>query len=116
VNGIQTRERRPGGDQAAAVLEANKKSVPLAHDKVAVLDGVVLTPSELALYQSGVEAGIEIGRRQVEDENRESHETAARVARMVAETVPFEELCRRRGEERRAEHQRRILQARGVVA
>ncbi|WP_171467682.1 hypothetical protein [Cellulosimicrobium sp. 72-3] len=86
-----------------------------ASHSVAVLDGVVLTPSELALYQSGVEAGIELGRRQVEQENRESHETAARVARMVAETVPFEELCRRRGEERRAEHQRRILQARGVL-
>ncbi|PTU56971.1 hypothetical protein DBB34_06575 [Sphaerisporangium cinnabarinum] len=70
----------------------------------------------LEWYEAGLAQGIELGRRQVEQENAESHETAARVARMIAETVPYEELCRRRGEERRAEHQRRILQARGILA
>lgn len=77
-----------------------------------------IRPSDecLAWYEAGLTQGIALGRRQLEAEWAESHEVAARIARMVAEAPSFEELCRRRGDNRRADHQRRILQARGMIA
>lgn len=74
-----------------------------------------MTPGEMVAYESGLMHGIDIGRRQVEDEVTAEW---ARVREVVAQTVArpsFAELCERRGEHDRADRARQTLTARGVM-
>ncbi|MCR6491708.1 hypothetical protein [Cellulomonas sp. P24] len=59
--------------------------------------------------------GIAMGRQQVEDEWHTVRADGGRVARMLAASPSYAELCERRGEPERAERQRRILAERGVT-
>lgn len=68
----------------------------------------------LDYYASGYAAGLEAGRRQLEDEWDGRMEASAAVARMIAASVPYDELALRRGEPARAARQRQILAERGI--
>ena len=69
----------------------------------------------LPSYELGVVHGTGIGRQQLEDEWRHSHEISAAVARQIAEHGSYADLCERRGEPDRAERQRRIVRERGIA-
>lgn len=71
--------------------------------------------AEMAWFEAGLVEGIEIGRRQLEDEWRGTMQAGAEVARRVASAGPYAALCDRRGEPERAERQRHILAERGVA-
>ena len=68
----------------------------------------------LAYYESGVLAGIGIGRQQAEDEHRGLWEVSAAIARQVAQNGSYSDLAERRGQPERAVRQRSLLAARGV--
>lgn len=67
-------------------------------------------------YGLGYADGLEAGRRQLEAEWTDLHAAAAAVARRAAAREPFDVLAERRGDRARAERQRELLRARGVVA
>lgn len=76
-----------------------------------------LSPRERSVfwegYRSGVTEGVDLGRRQAEDEAEASWSAmAARVRRMATTSVPYSVLCDRRGEPEQAEqaraHERRL--------
>jgi hypothetical protein len=69
----------------------------------------------LAWYQAGLEDGVRLGRRQVEDEWRGAMTVSAAIARQVAAREPFAVLADRRGQPERAERQRALLRERGVT-
>ena len=76
-----------------------------------------MTENEAAWYASGLDAGIELGRRQAEAElDAVWNATARRVQALgKPESVPYDQIAERRGEHRRAERQRQILRERGVA-
>lgn len=70
----------------------------------------------LGWYEAGVLHGIEMGRRQVEDEWRGRQAVSAAIARQIASAGPYAGLCEQRGEPERAQAQRDLLRRRGVTA
>lgn len=70
---------------------------------------------KIAWYEAGLDHGIALGRRQVEDEHRGQHEVSAAIARQIAQMGPYAERAERRGQPERAARQRQILQERGIA-
>lgn len=102
-------ERRPAG--AASEAPRPKSTVATSSDTTRRhTDDEVI-----AWYEAGVVHGIEMGRRQVEEEWRDTMEVSAAIARMIAGATPFAELCEQRGEPERAAAQRQLLRERGIA-
>ncbi len=99
------RESRPGGGGSS--LHAARPIV--------LRDAIAALADELDWYESGVMRGIEMGRQQVVDEWHAVRADGGRVARMIAASTPYAELCEQRGEPERAARQRQILADRGVT-
>lgn len=70
----------------------------------------------LAYYESGVTAGIEIGRRQVQEEIAAEWALIKAVSIPAALREPYDVLSDRRGQHARAAAHRRLMAERGVVA
>ncbi|HLS13156.1 MAG TPA: hypothetical protein VK095_01440 [Beutenbergiaceae bacterium] len=68
-----------------------------------------------AYYESGVLAGIQIGRAQVETEQAALWAEVAQHVRSLAKVPAFDVLAERRGEPERAAAQRRVLADRGIA-
>lgn len=69
-----------------------------------------------AYYESGVTAGIEMGRRLAEEEMAALWRQAHAVVQHAARQPTYADLCERRGEPQRAERHRQLLRARGLAA
>ncbi|NNU28460.1 hypothetical protein [Isoptericola sediminis] len=67
-------------------------------------------------YQAGLAHGIELGRRQVEDEQAVIWAVCAQTARTHAERPSYAQRCDMAGEHDRAERARRRLAENGVTS
>ncbi|MEE6288631.1 hypothetical protein V2J52_13295 [Georgenia sp. MJ173] len=68
-----------------------------------------------AYYESGVVAGIEMGRRQAEEEMAQLWRNAHAVVQAVARRDPYDVLADRRGDRQRADRQRQLLRERQIA-
>jgi hypothetical protein len=68
-----------------------------------------------AYLESGIVAGIAMGRQQMYDAWKSTAEVSAAVAAMIAGTPSYAELAQRRGQPDRAAAQRAILVRNGVA-
>ena len=105
---LQTRERRP----LAGAPSSNRSDATTPTVLAGTLD---VPPDAMDWYESGVLHGIEIGRRQVVAEWHAVRADGGRVARLLAASPSYAELCERRGQPDRAAAQRRILAERGIA-
>ncbi|PYF96385.1 hypothetical protein SAMN05216184_11945 [Georgenia satyanarayanai] len=69
----------------------------------------------IAYYEAGLDHGFELGYRASEANNEATWATAAALVRGIADGQPYDQLCEQRGEQGRAERQRRLLRDRGIV-
>jgi hypothetical protein len=101
--------------------KASTQSVPDATDTVTAdiptLDELSPRGREIAsaYMESGMSAGIEIGRQGLEREWHGRQEISGAIARLVATSGPWDALADLRGDHVRAERQRAILAERGIA-
>jgi hypothetical protein len=116
---VRANERRPAG--APSETNSSTQSVPDATDTVTAdiptLDELSPRGREIAsaYLESGMSAGIEIGRQGLENEWHGRQAVSAAIARLVATSGPWDALADLRGDHARAERQRAILADRAIL-
>jgi hypothetical protein len=107
---VTAREAAPAGESEGRDDQVGAGSVTRLPNRA------VPRPVELAWYEAGLDHGIALGRRQVEDElAAEWAALRAQVMPRLRSLVPYADLADRRGQHDRAERQRRTLRERGVA-
>jgi hypothetical protein len=112
VSGPRQRESRPAGNGTALDYQTPGRS----SESIILRDALAGLADAMGWYESGVVAGIAMGRKGLEDEWRGRQEVSAAIARQIATSGPYADLADKRGQHDRAERQRAILRARGVSA